>query len=1209
MSLTTVVQVEVRASDQQSQQLKARMNAMLALQEALGELQRTTGPDQRVTATGSLWENPAKGTEHLVGVWSAVDETGAADGGPDDRADGEFLRWLVSRKDLSDAEAIGLVNTAQPIAFVSDGADGRYTSPDSHVVLVGSGSTAPTNPADPNEEMRGVVAEKREVLGPNDQVVGKYAWWVGDEGAKAKINIIDPVTDPATDAADLDRFRLAAGMSMPRAAGEAIEGFDFLEASEPLFARMTDRNDLALLASNATELRASRERFHDFTFWSYGVQSNTMEGGLKQDLSLLFELSEDEWRESRFYGDPFFWPDEEDQSPTGYSNAPYINDKGESGDYVSLLFNPKVGETYSGVTLSFEGGDDKQVYGPTWDRLRNYYRSYKGVRDKMGQPVITARAATPSTSDVPQGSHKKRWENSISSQGFRIKTTEDPMLNKTINQAKANGGTNQVVRTTGAAISPYLVRTTIQVYLQITGANGAYTANYTLLPVVYLHNPYNVSIEVPESRFLWNLRGNLVAYSVDEGPVQKQKIDDASYLENFEILIWPVGQAAFVIPKTTFGPGEILGFSPEGSSWKQEVEMQSIALLNPTTDGLRLPPIEILNLDAEGNQVLDASGDPVIVTAASDLRALYSVEEQMRFAWEMLDESEGEYDTVYAGMTRQSDNLTGADWFEEGGLTGNLNKLDPFEISDFTTDRVPITTFDIYVKPADVTAYLPEGPVDLEPLAFPTFVGSNPLASSEAQDTIDGRGSLLLTPLRIAYAAGPSVDEGIISSGVFNGKGRWGPGNDFGEVTQATVLSVPTSPPVSIGQLQHANLSDFPQFPALAIGNSFTTPFLEGNDKILHVNVRGNGTETAFPDFSFFSNHALWDGFYFSGIAPESGSLTYDDEDPDVAGDASSLLTAFITGGDDLHNPRMELFSVEGEDNKDLQTKLESYETSASRLLLDGSFNVNSTSVEAWKGLLSGLREADLLRIDSTGSLVSESVGDFGAFPRQPIVGGGGVSGGSYLDPSLWSGYTQISDEELSALAEAIVEQIRERSREHQLSSGDRRPFCSLAAFVNRMPTSSVAAHTSLGLVQSAVNAAGINDKFSGALSSNPQLYNDEKLSFFPNVNYVRNFQNTDFNVNASSAAPGYLLQSDILQSLGPYLSVRSDTFRIRTYGEVTDPLTGEVEGKAWLEAIVQRSPLPVVPSTSNEAEPDDLDFLGRKYVIVKVNWLAEDQI
>ena len=73
LSLTSLVQVEGRSAKIAQSTLAARQNALLGLQEALGTLQQTAGPDQRVTATGSLWSNPQSGTEHLVGVWSSED--------------------------------------------------------------------------------------------------------------------------------------------------------------------------------------------------------------------------------------------------------------------------------------------------------------------------------------------------------------------------------------------------------------------------------------------------------------------------------------------------------------------------------------------------------------------------------------------------------------------------------------------------------------------------------------------------------------------------------------------------------------------------------------------------------------------------------------------------------------------------------------------------------------------------------------------------------------------------------------------------------------------------------------------------------------------------------------------------------------------------------------------------------------------------------
>jgi hypothetical protein len=45
----------------------------------------------------------------------------------------------------------------------------------------------------------------------------------------------------------------------------------------------------------------------------------------------------------------------------------------------------------------------------------------------------------------------------------------------------------------------------------------------------------------------------------------------------------------------------------------------------------------------------------------------------------------------------------------------------------------------------------------------------------------------------------------------------------------------------------------------------------------------------------------------------------------------------------------------------------------------------------------------------------------------------------------------------------------------------------------------------------------------------------------------------------------------DVLNSIGPNLTARSDTFVIRAYGEAFDN-NGQSIGKAWIEVVAQRS-------------------------------------
>jgi hypothetical protein len=88
-------------------------------------------------------------------------------------------------------------------------------------------------------------------------------------------------------------------------------------------------------------------------------------------------------------------------------------------------------------------------------------------------------------------------------------------------------------------------------------------------------------------------------------------------------------------------------------------------------------------------------------------------------------------------------------------------------------------------------------------------------------------------------------------------------------------------------------------------------------------------------------------------------------------------------------------------------------------------------------------------------------------------------------------------------------------------------------------------------------------------------------------LNSDANLGLTDTNGEFSSQ---WLTQADLMTALGPVLFTRSDTFVIRAYGETLNPTTGNVEGRAWCEAIVQRHPEYVDKSQPEETAPDDLN-------------------
>jgi hypothetical protein len=79
------------------------------------------------------------------------------------------------------------------------------------------------------------------------------------------------------------------------------------------------------------------------------------------------------------------------------------------------------------------------------------------------------------------------------------------------------------------------------------------------------------------------------------------------------------------------------------------------------------------------------------------------------------------------------------------------------------------------------------------------------------------------------------------------------------------------------------------------------------------------------------------------------------------------------------------------------------------------------------------------------------------------------------------------------------------------------------------------------------------------------------------------------------------LTQADILSALAPYLRTRSDTFLVRTYGETVNPATGQMEARAWAEAVVQRFPDTV---TTGDSITQPAGAFGRRFRIVSFRWL-----
>jgi hypothetical protein len=437
-------------------------------------------------------------------------------------------------------------------------------------------------------------------------------------------------------------------------------------------------------------------------------------------------------------------------------------------------------------------------------------------------------------------------------------------------------------------------------------------------------------------------------------------------------------------------------------------------------------------------------------------------------------------------------------------------------------------------------------------------------------------------------------------------------GNPFGQPQESNgrpivLFDVPRAATgvISLGQFQHAKLSEFVWHPSMAVGNSLADPRLasgptsglnrtaplfagsedarDGGFSVSNIGwssdsqrsqdrtawaVQGRAiyqdlprTDNLVYDLSFELNHTLWDAYFLS-----------------TGGETAKAEFLAEPAGKPLPNGRLR--PAPGATVEDLTD----FHAAANALLVDGAFNVNSTSVDAWKALLGSTR-----RLSVDGRTV--------VFPRvlNP-PGGSWKQGDSANSQAAWSGQRALTDEEIDRLARAIVAEVRKRG-----------PFLSLADFVNRRLANDTTGKT--GALEAAIQAAGLNAAFRAAFP----LDNSRTLPDYRHPDNIRDATALEQTLKPETKAwgvPGHLTQADILQVLGPTLAARSDTFVIRTYGDATDA-TGQVRARAWCEAVVQRVPEPLVPDDSglNPARPGSATDFGRRFLVRSFRWLGADEV
>jgi hypothetical protein len=427
---------------------------------------------------------------------------------------------------------------------------------------------------------------------------------------------------------------------------------------------------------------------------------------------------------------------------------------------------------------------------------------------------------------------------------------------------------------------------------------------------------------------------------------------------------------------------------------------------------------------------------------------------------------------------------------------------------------------------------------------------------------------------------------------------------------------IPYAPPLSLGAFENAIASGFARrfkdqtaigdgtdkfpasartlsgespatpFVAKAIGNAFASPFLAPSEV-----YRSYSSPSGGSDHSWMANNALWDSWFLSGIVDGRG-LGGNSFQPDSRSPRAQF-TDLAKGSGLLRNQRFIFHPYRSADTALSELfdgdvlKPSAINDLGKYLLIDGAFNVNSTSTVAWKALLSSVRKQELI---ANGGAKKQFGNPYGTL-------GYALNDSSTND---WTGLRDLSETDIDSLAKAIVLEVKARG-----------PFLNLGDFVNRRPNSSDASQQAVGALQAAIDKSGLNGRFTGGGRSVAAA----DFGSLPGAGAI----SAEPAPARSAGSAGHLTQARLLTALGSQITVRSDTFVIRTYGDARDSSGKIILARAWCEAVVQRLPEYVDPTDRPEAAegwPGSSDKLtpintlfGRRLNIRSFRWLNSNEI
>lgn len=1186
-------------------QAEARQQALVGLDAALGALQQELGPDQRVTASsGILSSSDNAGGQHLLGVWDSWDGPiyGTSQSSQkkiqstyEKGRKSMFRRWMISSqrsKDTRDIEAAENLSSSRP---------GR------RVIMLGEGSLGKKLTA------RHYVYADLLTMPASGKNKACFAWWVAGENQKAKVSVVDP--EETNDVVEI----LHRTWDTPAPLFSQSRDLDFLPGKIEQPAKILSLPTLPLLASVSQS--SGMSYYFDVTTSSFSLPVNVSMGGLKQDLNLLLN--------------------KKSLQGTGF--------EARSNQECPIAENDDIPK----------GAEHNMPIG-SWQNLHAYYNTWPdgtapGNKNFFARLAGSLSGAYTRMSGSVFDSSLKYYEDADAARGASDQETffDTRVMQNNSSLSPYSGYARTPVML--AFLSTFgLVTEKSQ---QSTQDQEKFDLSMCFSPMFLWWNPYNVRMKV-RGQQLWSQSIPYKTTYLEDwstyGDASGQRYVWSRYAlwqgtSQFELGM-DYGDY-FMKTKDSgtadieFEPGEVLMFTPAKARGREEY---GAAMANPWALGYREDTVAGYKARFYSNKANPEQWKIKLRLGIGEVNDGRGRTDGFYFApqrSEAITVSNG-----YAGMGSP----IGADtsmgkrgmsptrmllgWYDPKAYDPSSEKTVVSKLEYWNRDMSP-TEKPYYIAAVGVGIKTTDSEMDSYLFSGKDFrskiwqhsnpaIWTGPIVNPDDQERAYHPYQLIARPY-----TGP-MDCPLGGNGLNNeGSGYIGITEEGEQVSYAAVTELPMHPPFSLAGFAGMRLQPgwfessggsgnyktqgalrrvayHAGVPGVGIGNSFADPCIPAEDVYcFHENnlVSTGVYDKMYSDFfdhGLLINDALWDRWFCSSISDmprNNGKIL-----------ARETLQKFIKGEGDLPVSRYKK-NIGSYSEDEVISRImadDGWKHVAAYLMIDGGFNVNSVSVEAWAAALQGLAKRKLVSNNNPNALSivergksedqvlfsrfmvstsEKSIDNLGGYSM--MQGSEGLRTEAKPNTSAWGEVRMLEPEQIKRLAEKIVEQVRLRG-----------PFLSMSDFINRRLESG-SKEALKGALQAAIDETDINREVDDNVIKNVpsgKLYKHEEAA----------------KGSMYTAAPGYLIQSDVLASLGNILTVRDDTFTVRAYGCVKNA-EGAVLSQAWCEAVVQRTMDYVDSSnkpTDSEYEPDgaksktkisDLNkVMGRKFRVVSFKWL-----